>query len=51
VTITAQGRIGAAARDAVPLIREALQDEDVEVRQQAAEALQKIEPREGAARR
>src|SRR5262249_36878930 len=40
------GRMGPAAREAIPVLREAAQDPDVVVRTQALEALRKIETSE-----
>jgi HEAT repeat protein len=44
VAAGALGRIGPAARKAIPELRAALQDEDNAVREQAAEALKRLEP-------
>jgi HEAT repeat protein len=40
----ALGSIGPGARAAIPALKAALSDEEVEVRRQAAESLQKIAP-------
>ena len=43
VVLHALGKFGAAARKAIPDIKTALQDQEVNVRQEAEKTLQKIE--------